>query len=287
MALIMIGGCTETILKENELPLFVDRMVINSSIDNINNISIELSTMAGAYTSDLPIVVGPSSDLTIQMYDVDQNLVPLTYSTTSRTFNTASPGLPGKTYSVVVAKKDYPTASAFCNVPEKVKNKSVGFIENGGVDMEGNPSDKIYLSFKDDGSTNYYSLEFTYYSETAQLFLPFDFATNNATLNAPTTFKTKEGAFVFTDKLFNGATSEFTAVAPRGLANNNTDVKYRVQLRSLNTDHYKYLLTLKQYEDESDQQNNGAFGSAVIVHSNINGGQGIFMASTLENNELK
>ena len=277
------SGCVTTEIPESELPDFVDKIVINASFDNVNTMEIEVSNSAWAYTSDLPEVVS-DADLILTTATGE---IPLTYNSSSRTYKGTSSAKIGEVYQLVASRKNYQTIRASCVIPEKVKSKEVAYIENGGIDVDGNKSDKVYIRFKDEPGPSYYILHFFYYSTSADLFIPFDFPLTDPTLKSPATLKLNDGGYLINDDLFSGQSKEFAVVPPRGLVVGNPGIKYLVQLRSINGDYYKYQSTLQQYRDQQDIQNSGPFGSAVIVHSNINAGLGVFVGSTLESDSLR
>ena len=177
------------------------------------------------------------------------------------------------------------TARSF--IPEPVRNKSVGYIENGGTDLDGRPSDLLSIEWLDQAGSNFYMLHFYYYSESVKLFIPFEFQLNDPTLKAPETMKLNDGGFLFNDELFNGAKKRIEAVPPGGLVAANSDILYLIELRSVTKDWYNYQKTLQQYRDRDDLQQAGPFGSAVIVHSNINNGLGAFIASNVESDTIR
>jgi Domain of unknown function (DUF4249) len=270
-------------IPDSELPDFVDKIVINASFDNINRMEIEVSNSAWAYTSDLPEIVD-DADLILTSEAGD---VPLTYNSSSRSYQASGPATIGETYTLIASRKNYQTIRASCTIPEKVSNKQVGFVEDGGVDVDGNKADKVFIRFQDPAGQNFYTIHFYYYSSSADLFIPFDFPLTDATLKSPATLKLLDGGYLLNDDLFSGQLKEFAVVPPRGLGSTNPGIKYLVELRSISEDYYKYQRTLQQYRDQQDTQNNGPFGSAVIVHSNILSGLGAFISSTLESDTLR
>ncbi|MFT5725314.1 MAG: hypothetical protein ACI9JN_002438 [Bacteroidia bacterium] len=275
----------DTPIPESELPSFELKLVVNAAFNNIEPLEIKISDNAGAYTNDLPLEY---TDVTITL-KADGSSVPLTYNSGTKSYKANSAAVPGKTYTIEVLDKAGERAKVFARTftPEIVFNKRVGYIENGGVDIDGSPSDLLSLEWNDLAGSNYYMLHFYYYSETIGLFIPFDFKNNDATLKAPETLKLDDGGFLFNDVLFNGNKKRIEVVPPGGLVAGNTDVLYLIELRSVTQDYYKYHKTLQQYKDRDDLQQAGPFGSAVIVHSNIKNGLGAFIASTLESDTIR
>lgn len=277
-------SCSDAIeVPTDQLPDFVDKIVINAALDNINPIEIEVSNSAWAYNTDLPEVAG-TADLILTGPGGE---IPLTYNSGTKTYRALSPAVVGATYVLVGSRKNYQTIRASCVVPPKVSNKAVGWVENGGRDIDGNLSDRVYIRFNDPSGKNYYLVHFYYYSESADLFIPFDFPLNDPSLKAASTVQTTDGGFLFTDDLFSGQNKELAVVPSMGLVAANIDIKYLIELRSISEDYYKYQTSLQRYRDQQDGNSNGPFSSAVIVHSNINNGLGAFLSSTLESDTLR
>ncbi|MCB0735329.1 MAG: DUF4249 domain-containing protein [Flavobacteriales bacterium] len=283
LSAILLGGCRTSEIPDSELPDFVDKIVLNASIDNQNPIEVEVSNSVWAYESGFPEII---SDVELILTSGDQD-IPLTYNSSTKTFQSAVIPKVGQQFTLIAARENYRTASAYCQIPTKVQGKSAGYIENGGIDMDGNKADLVFLKFTDAPGLNYYIAHFYYYSSSADLFIPFEFELTDETLRSPNTVKLNDGGYLFDDRLFNGSTKEFKVVPPSGITAGNPDIKYLVELRSITEDYYKYQTTLQQYRDNQDQQSNGPFGSAVIVHSNVAGGLGVFLSSTLESDTIR
>lgn len=283
-----LSGCgRDQVIPSSQLPGYTDQLVINASVDNVNPIEVKISNTASAYTEDLPTEY---KSVNIALKNANSTAtIPLTYSNLTNSFVASRVADPGKTYEIVVTDSlgILETVNARTTMPEKVLSKEIGYIENGGKDLDGRNSDLLSIKWIDVAGNNYYVVHFYYYSETADLFIPFDFALNDPTLSAPETVKLIDGGYLFNDALFNGQEKTISVVPPGGLVAGNSDVLYLIELRSVTEDYYKYQTTLQRYRDNDDLQRGGPFGSAVIVHSNINNGLGIFMSSTLESDTIR
>jgi len=145
----------------------------------------------------------------------------------------------------------------------------------------------MFIEFDDPGGKDFYELHFYYFSELAEIFVPFDFELTDETLLSPNTLKLNSGGFLFSDELFNGTRKRFTAAITSSLTRGNSDIKYLIELRKVNQDYWKYWRTLQQYRDQEDQIASGPFGNAVIIHSNVSGGLGIFMGSNLQSDTIR
>ncbi len=289
--LIVFGGLfgcgADRPLPKSELPGFTDKIVINASLDNLTPIEVEISHAAGAYTNNLP---EEYKTVDISLTHPGSSIkIPLIYNSLTNSFIATKTAEPGRSYelSVVDTTGRLQSVSARCIMPEAVLSKKIGFIENGGKDMDGLPSDVLSVQWIDVAGINYYIVHFYYYSQTVDLFIPFDFAMTDPTLSAPETVKLIDGGYLFSDALFNGREKKMTVIPPGGLVANNTDIRYLIELRSVTEDYYKYHTTLQRYRDTDDLQQAGPFGSAVIVHNNIVNGLGTFISSTLESDTIR
>lgn len=284
--LVQSVGCSaDRPIPTSQLPDYTDKLVLNASLDNLNIMELKVSNTTSAYTEELPMAY---NDVTIKMSS-STSTVTMAYDNVSNSFKANRPATPGLTYSIEVSdnKGVLSTATSRCFMPEKLVDKQVSYVENGGFDLEGRVSDVINVKWVDVAGNNFYVLHFYYYSESADLFIPFDFALTDLTLKAPETVKLDDGGFLFNDALFNGREKSISVVPPGGLVAGNSDVLYLVELRSVTEDYYKYHKTLKQYHDSEVRQLSGPFGSAVIVHSNVTNGLGAFISSTLESDTIR
>lgn len=282
----LLQSCsTDQPIPEGQLPSFQPKLVVNSALNNLEPIQIKISDNAGAYTNDLPL---DYKDVTISL-KADGSNVTTTYDAASKSFLSSQSAISGKSYTIEVQDNAGERSTVFARsfIPEQVRNKSIGYIENGGTDMDGRPSDLLSIEWTDQAGSNYYMLHFYYYSETVDLFVPFEFQLNDPSLKAPETMKLNDGGFLFNDVLFNSQTKKIEVVPPGGLVAANSDVLYLIELRSVTRDFYNYYKTLQQYRDRDDLQQAGPFGSAVIVHSNITNGLGAFIASNIESDTIR
>ena len=281
----LVGCSADQPIPSSDLPDYTEKLVVNASLDNLNIMEVKISNTTSAYTEDLPVAY---NDVTINMASSNSS-VSMVYDNVSNSFKANRPATPGLSYTIEVSdnKGSLPTVKSRCFMPDKLVDKSVSMIENGGLDLEGRVSDKINVKWVDVAGNNYYVLHFYYYSETADLFIPFEFALTDVTLKAPETIKLDDGGYLFNDALFNGREKSISVVPPGGLVAGNSDILYLVELRTVTEDYYKYQKTLKQYHDSEVRQLSGPFGSAVIVHSNITNGLGAFISSTLESDTIR
>ncbi len=280
-----LGSCTEEI-PTSTIDKYSEKLVVNEYFNNIEPFSIQVSVSKDAYKDADPYIL-TNAEAIVSLSE-NGNSIPLSYNSFDRVFTSNLKPQPGKNYNLVVTSKIFGTVTTSGALPNNISNKSAIFIENGGIDMQGNKSDLLKLTFKDDGNTkDYYKLNFFYYSELIGKFNAFDFELKDI-LTAVNTIKTRDGGFLFSDESFNGKDKTFTAVPPFGLVAANTGAKYLIQIQRLNDDFWKYNTSLEQYRGGlNGGSGSNIFGGAVIVYSNIHNGLGIFAGSNIESDTLK
>jgi len=276
----------EKLIDPSELPTFVQKIVVNVVSSNIEGSKMEVSLTASPYDStDYPTIVDDAI-IQFKVNGIEQNF---TYNPSSELYENPNTFDPGDQLQLTVSLQNKSTVSAAVVMPPDMSNLSSKLVLNGGTDGQGHTADLIQLSFDDDpNSPNYYLLHFYYYSELANLFLPFEMTTTDAILNSPQTIKTNAGGYLFADETFNGRNRSFSVVAPAGIVESNTDIRYLVEIHSLSRDYYVYMKTLQDFRDSQDNTGGATtLGTAVVVHSNISGGLGIFGTKTVASDTLR
>jgi len=280
----ILWGCEEEIPRDQLIP-YTPKLVVNEYFNNEEAFSIEVSFSADAYKETIPGILGEDK---VKVSLTEDNVdIPLVFA--NGLFTSAIKPQAGKRYNLTISSPQYGTATASGILPENITGKTVTYIEDGGIDMQGLESDLLKLTFKDNaGTKDYYKLNFFYYSELVEQFNAFDFELTGI-LSAVNTVKTREGGFLFSDELFNGQTTTFTAVPPFGLVKSNLKYKYLVQIQHLSDDFWKYNTSLEQYRGGlgSGISGNNLFGGAVVVYSNISNGLGIFAGANVESDTIK
>lgn len=283
-----LWSCTEEI-PTSTIDKYSEKLVVNEYFNNIEPFSIQVSVSKDAYKDADPYLL-TNAEANVLLTE-NGNPIPLTFNSFDRVFTSNLKPQPGKNYNLTVTAKNFGSITSSGALPNNIANKSALYIENGGIDMQGNKSDLLKLTFKDDAKTkDYYKLNFYYYSELVDKFNAFDFELKDI-LTAVNTIKTRDGGFLFSDESFNGKEKTFTAVPPFGIVASNTGAKYLIQIQRLNDDFWKYNTSLEQYRGGLTGGIGGSgsniFGGAVIVYSNIHNGLGIFAGSNIESDTLK
>jgi hypothetical protein len=276
----------QTALDPDSLPDFVQKIVLNVTGSNVKGSSLEVSLTASPYDSlEFPEIV----DNAIVQFKVNGQEQSFTYNPLTEKYENPGFFKAGDKLLLSVSLQNRSTVSAAVTMPAEMGNHTSKLTVDGGTDGTGNTADLLTLSFDDNSSEpNYYLLHYYYYSELADLYLPFELTTKDAILNSPQTIKTNEGGYLFGDETFNGNTRTFSVVAPAGITESNSDIKYLVEIHSLTRDYFVYLKTLQDFRDSQDNTGGATtLGSAVVVHSNVSGGLGIFGAQTVSSDTLR
>lgn len=291
-SLIWIFLCVLLVQCEEEVPLdtldpYIEKIVINEFFDNNGPFSIQVSSSKDAYKQPNPVVFD-SGRVKISLSDKN-GPIPLFYDNFKDMYYSSVQPVAGESYFITVTADGFPAVSATGKLPAALLQKSASFVEDGGTDMQGNTSDLLKLSFKDDPQTkDYYKVNFFYYSELVDKFNAFDFELSDV-LTAVSTIKTRDGGFIFSDESFNGLQKNLSAVPPFGLVKANTKYKYLIRIERLSESYWKYLSTLEQYRGSLNGGNSGSnlFRGAVVVYSNVNNGLGIFAGSYTQSDTLR
>jgi hypothetical protein len=282
IALITISACDREI-PFADLPEFEEKLVLNAELNNQQPISIEASSSASAYVNKEAEVL---EGVNIVLLKGNQE-IPLIYDGFFKRYISTEIPAAGVSYTVRASYPGLISVTSNAQIPSTLQEKNATYIIDGGTDNNGNTSDLLKVSFRDRANeNNYYKLNFYYFSVTLGEWLPFDFNTDDPSLNAPETVSTADGGFVVSDQLFNGQLKEFVAVPPAGLVFNNPDEKYLIQLRVLSEDYYRYFVSLAAFKEQIDDPAN-LFNDGIVVHSNVNGGLGIFAGTWLESDTLR
>lgn len=283
---ILAAGCLLACRQEipfGQLPEFTPKLVLNSELNNERPITIQVSSSTFAYTIGSPEIL---ADASVLLYE-NGIQIPLTFNDFFDRYESNVIPKPGSLYTVSAGKSGFPSVTAQARIPDLLRNKSMIYVQDGGLDNNGNTSDLLGLAFTDDpDKTNYYKINFFYYSETLGDFLGFDYNTDDPSLNAYDAAKTDDGGFVVTDRLFNGQRKEFRAVPPAGLVFNNTDIKYLIEIRHLSEEYYRYYTSLSKFKEYMEEPG-ALLQSGITVYSNVTGGLGIFAGTQLESDTIR
>lgn len=166
-------------------------------------------------------------------------------------------------------------------MPTPAQIHSLRFERDGAVDDEGRRADGIEVQFTDPaGEENYYALGFFYEISSVQPggdTLTYSNPVYAGTLDQIVQYGSQYEQ-IFTDKSFDGSSYTVSLYAyPGAVPEGVPDTRLVARLYTLSRDAFLYDLSLGQYYDALDNP----FAEPVTVHSNIEGGYGIFALSSV------
>ena len=280
---LIASSCLESdILPLNAFPPYGKKLVINAVATSGEALEIQVTNSVASTSSDFPELIEDAE------ISITRNNSPLTvnYNIGSKMYDVSGTPAADDVYNLDVRRSSYLTVSSVIQIPASI-NANAQLIPDGGYDTSGMLSDLLKVSFQDDGSgANYYKINFFYYNGTLAEFFPLNFVLNDPSFTELNSQRLNDGSVLFNDELFNGGEKTISVVPPFGTVVGNPAYKYLIQLESINEDLYKYYVSLQRAKDARDADFDNAFNSAVVIHSNINNGLGIFGASYMHKDTL-
>jgi hypothetical protein len=280
--MVLFSFCSEpTMVDFSEIPAYQERIVVNAAFSDGEDLRFLVTNSENAYSDDgfetftngvvrffkNGVEVGVAQDQFDGFYEAGTNL------------NS------GDVIDIQVESPQYPNVTSTFVVPE-VPVFTATLLPGQGIDETGVASDLIRVSIDDNFDVkNFYKLTFFYFDEFANSYELMSYISTDAILSSNTTPVLNDGGVLFSDEGFNGRIRNFEVVPPFGLVIDNTDIKYRVKVETVSEDLYKYLVSLNNYEGQQDAD--GPFANAVVIHSNVEGGLGVTGTTKAINRDLK
>lgn len=275
--LMAVGLCA----CESELDItgikHVPLLVVNSLVNSDELFSVQVSTTIPLKDTLYPKFIETAK---VSVFDGVTLLAVLPYDLGAEKYVGSFKPFPGKTYTVMVEKTSFYTASGSMKLPEKLNSPSAKWMDNTGIDSLGFATGTITCFVADpQKDRNYYEINLYRYDDFDQSWytvipLPTDPLVNENAI------RTEKGGMLIDDRNFNGLTKEFGFVTPFGSA--GTQYKFLVEVRSLSDDYYRYLESLANYRSTS-----GLFSDPSPVFSNIANGRGICAGSSIEKDTIQ
>ncbi|MCB0557591.1 MAG: DUF4249 domain-containing protein [Lewinellaceae bacterium] len=190
-------------------------------------------------------------------------------------------GTAPRLYRMEVSAPGYEPISAEQVMPVPASIQSLRVERDGAIDGEGRRADGIEVQLNDPADEeNYYALAFFYEISEGQP--GGDTITYSNPVYASTLDQVVQYGYhyeqVFTDKSFNGSSYTVSLYTYQGaLPEGQGNARLVARLYTLSRDAFLYDLSLRQYYDALDNP----FAEPVTVHSNIEGGYGIFALSSV------
>lgn len=275
---LVLVSCEERTIPDDGTP-YNSKLVVNSLIDNESEIKAYVSRSVSSLSGNSPSYI---SDAEVYLKENGTVVDTLQYDAVDNYyFGQVRPVL-GSTYEINVTDKLLGNAYGTASLPNSVNFSGLSYQDTAGYDSSGSPLSSLTISFTDPGGvSNFYKLDFLYYSNVANAFLPFEFNTDDNVLLSPSTQKLAEGGYLFNDVLFNGEDRKIKVTFPQATATGTP--KYIVRFEILSEEAFRYLDGIERF---ANQDNNSPLNQPVFIYSNIRNGLGIFAGSYIERDTI-
>ena len=276
LGMLLLSSClNEDTFSLTELDPYNKKIVVNTILTNGQEVAIQVSNSASTVGSDFPSYL----DQAVVILTQNGNGSTLIYDALNKTYKASVVPQEGDVFTLSVQSPGLNSVNAQARIPQSIQAQAQ-LIPEGGLDTSGIPSDLLKITFTDDAqAANYYKLNFYYYNTTLAEYFPLAYSITDPDLAEFAGLRQYDGSMVFTDVHFNGETKSLSTVAPFGLVLSNPNEKYLIVLESLSEDLYRYYNSLKDANEAQGGDFVNAFNEAVVIHSNVYRGLGIFGAS--------
>lgn len=262
----MISACESVV--DIVPPPYDSKIVVNGLLSNEEEIRVTVSYSVMALSSEDPKYL---ENAVVEIWEDGVSLGQGTYDVFDKFYAWNHSPNPGSTYRIRVQHPSYPVVDQTLLMPDDNAFANIQYEDSIGEDSSGQALAAITIRLEDPADqNNYYRLNFAYYNDIIPGFLPFEFTTNDAVLLSPSTVQEDDGAYLFDDQLFNGQTRNIRITFSRDIALSTP--RFLISGESLSQDLYRYQFSLARYEDAKDNP----FSEPVFIHSNIDGGLGIW-----------
>lgn len=284
------SSCTEdsfSQIVEIDLPEHRPRPVIASQI-NAGDTLVQALVSISKGILDTGDYVYPAN-ATVRLLREGQEPLPLTFNPDKKSYTAPAPAagfVPGARYRIEAQVPGYGTAYSEQIMPGAPDVASVELRRNAVINPNGNRSDEMLITIDDPaGSANYYRIEL--WQEGTLIFLGDTIEYNNPAYlesNDPNLQDGSSGGKVLADGAFDGTRYIVRFSTGRTWIDaSNTVHKYTLRIAQITRDAYLYDRTITQYY----RALGNPFAEPVTVHSNIEGGYGVFRAAHWREWELR
>lgn len=259
-------------------PPYSSKIVVNGLLSNENVIRVSVGFSVVALSTDEP---GYLSDAVVEIWEDGVSLGFGVYDVFDKVYQWTQVPKQGSKYRVQVRHPDYPMVDQTLIMPTANAFGNLEYRDSIGLDTSGQALASITVVINDPAAEqNFYRLNFLYYNDVTAGFLPFTFETSDAVLLSPATVKEDDGAYLFSDELFNSGTRQITIEFTRDIAQSTP--RFLVIGESLSKELYKYQVSLDKFEEAKDNP----FLEPVLVYSNIHAGLGIWAGKIAERDTI-
>ncbi len=285
--LLLLSACEKRV--DFELPKMDSKPVIQAFVADSLPLILQVNKTYGILDIDTSHTAHD-----IEAIDVFVNNVFEEHLTKANNIFTAEHYIPatGDHINVVAHTQQGDSALANTYVPDKVNIQAVSFQAAAFPDEDGFMQSQVILEFQDNAATqDYYEVYIHNHCDTSIfLFNPWIHSDSPIILNEDMPDEWQE-TLLFSDKLFNGQAVTIPIVfgKPYCLEDDNLieGAKLEVYLLHITKDYYLYNKTLRKHQYA---QNSDIFDGGIVeptnVHSNIEGGYGVFAGYAIDKYEI-
>ncbi len=189
----------------------------------------------------------------------------------------------GGVFRLEVAVPNLPTVSATQVIPKEIPIIEASYEVEGTISPDGEKVDEVVISFNDPpGEENYYGFrafgETSYYDESNDTTYTDEYMVYLETVD-PLAEEGESGILLLSDAAFDGKKQTLRCYT----YDYGYGKKFYVHLVHLTKEKYRYLRSLRQYQDADGNP----FAEPVTVSSNIENGTGIFSMETVNIVEIE
>lgn len=281
--IIFFYACSTQEIPKSELPGLSSKIVVNAILKSEKKPVLFITNSTDAYEEENPA-------------SIENATLKLTYNSIEKTaqfnpfekhYSFDDPIKSGTSYQLRVEAPRYQSVVSTVTIPSGPLNLKTALVPKGGTDASGFLSNRIDVSFDDPSGANYYTYKLYYYEEATGELLELDYVLSDPSLASSSTIAINGNEYLFSDALFNGQNKTISVVAPLGFANDNSGLKYVVELSEVNSDLYNYYFSLERYKDGDPAGGGGSpIDAPVRIHTNITGGLGILGAYNTQKDSL-
>lgn len=262
---------------EIDAPPYASKIVVNGLLNNESEIRVSVSRSVVALSDDRPTYL---ENAVAELWEDGVSIGTGTYDAFNKYYSWPQNPKPGSSYRLRVTHPDYPEIDETMTMPNPGTLGGVVYFDSVGIDTSGNALAAMEITINDPaGEKNFYKVFFSYYFQ-GSVFLPFEFLTNDAILQSPSTIKEDDGSYLFSDELFNGQNRTIRVEFSRDITTGSP--RFMVLSQVLSQDMYKYQVSLTRFEESKDNP----FVEPVFVYSNIRKGLGILAGSIAERDTI-
>jgi len=182
-------------------------------------------------------------------------------------YRNLSPATPGNTYTITAQAEGFPDVSASQIMPYPPTATLDQFINNSSIIVNDKHQDIFKITLEDDPDTdNYYEFRiFTREKEDA----PYGNWKGRNLRSLHSQVITGRKILYLKDDSFNGETYQAELLSN---TRDTTNLQIRILIGAITRDKYLFFQSLQAYQEAS----NNPFAEPVIIHTNVENGQGIF-----------